>query len=397
MDVGFVRQFYSGPLGAIVLQEPEATQNATVYLQWAKLRHFQYPDLDGTALDNIRTLYPATVILEFIVMGADGNPMRGDALTSMGLRGTRPVPVTRTWGKFLTDIWYYDKSVTPWTFRFSINGIPWHLVDQSLDEVLQQSYPQNTDDPEKEITVQVHLHKRSDCAIELMSHIPCLWNPSQNHWDPVEINKHASRSAMSEFEKCEVPGQMEQWMTNPTHAIDDGLMLIEYQWGFTYIKTFWRWYTHAGTMNTHIHVKLLIQAILHFGPQNVPHGVWDILFLSKFPTLHLVLETCPCAYMHLPVRLQHNLNLVRHLLLHHGHMFPMIPKCLQSNTGLLLLATQSSPMLYEARLHEIISQRVFVNTHPVVQIVTAEGSGKWWPWVVQQRGLVANSIRSRPY
>lgn len=397
MDQPRPRQFYSGPLGALVLEEPNANQSASMYLQWARLRHYQYPDVDVTAMGNIRTLYPATVELEFIVLDADRKPMRNAVLADWGLKGRRPVPVTETWGHFITSVWHHNDAITPWTYLFSINGIPWHLVDQTLEAVLQMTYPQNTVEPETMVSVQVHLEKRSDTAIRLLSHIPCQWNPEATHWDPMRIIDQVNQSSLSNFEKRDVPGQIEQWMSNPTHPIDDGLILFEYQWGFTYIKTFWRWYRHAGTLNTHIHVKLLIHAIMHYGPQNVPAGTWEILLLSKFPIMHLVLQTCPCAYMHLPIRHQHNLNLVRHLLLHHGHMFPMIPKILQSNTGLLLLATQSSPTLYEAYLHELISTRQLVNTHQVVQIVTAEGSGKWWPWVLQEKEVLLNSTRVRPY
>jgi hypothetical protein len=152
-----------------------------------------------------------------------------------------------------------------------------------------------------------------------------------------------------------------------------------------------------GTFPSMLHVQVLIRAILHFGPQYVPLAVWETLENHPHRILQLLLDVCPATYLRMPESTQKNINVVRHLLLHHGHMFPMIPKSLQSNTGLMLLAIQCSPTVHEAHLNLNLETRRNVETHPIIRSTPAHNYADWLPFIQAHQAYVRTATRSRPY
>ena len=136
-----------------------------------------------------------------------------------------------------------------------------------------------------------------------------------------------------------------------------------------------------------------VKGMLHYGPDQVPAGVWEMIGDADVPILSYVLEICPCAYFHLPHRLKCHLNEVRQLMLHHGHMWPMIPPEFRSNTGLMLMALQSAPQIFDAYMHEHVESRGVLANHPIVEAITSVQPRDWNPLVERQRDTLK---RTRP-
>ena len=125
--------------------------------------------------------------------------------------------------------------------------------------------------------------------------------------------------------------------------------------------------------------------------RNTLRGIWELLGCSPLPILSFVLDICPGTYFYLPPDLKNNENVVRQLLLHHGHMWPLIPTEFRSNTGFMLMALQSAPQILAAYMHVHMPPGCRLATHPIVQAITSITERDWNPLVDRQRNWLKHS------
>ena len=124
---------------------------------------------------------------------------------------------------------------------------------------------------------------------------------------------------------------------------------------------------------------------MHYGPQFVPPCVWLSASESAIPILPYVLQICPAAYTYLPDSLKNNINVVRHLLLHHGHMWPIVPEKLRINSGFMLMAVQSAPQILGAYVQDHLVCRPRLREHPIVDRIASLEDKDWNPMIASAR------------
>lgn len=381
---------YAGQCGAFLLANPGAPQCGTIWMQSQSYKVFMYPDIDPNSRFAIRTVYPDHVKCKYRDIDAEQQRVPSQVMETYSLHAAQTLLVDTTLQKFLIDL-YSPNYHHWWDLVWYVNGNEWVGKNDTLESLLQLDALQQTWFPMAPETVCISFRKRTAASVALLGTIHCLPNRNKQT-KPVHAIMADAMKLPTAYEQMDVQGQLEQWIKDPLHAIHIN-MIANWPWSFQFVQTFWRWWNLMKTFDDMDRVILLIKAILHYGPKFVHDTVWQCIVAMPFPVMQMLLDLCPAVYLKLPEHYQDNINIVRNLLLHNGHMWPLIPDHMKSNTGLMLLAIQSSPNMYQSVLSQQVNRRAHLVHHPIITNTISHDDLDWAPFVQQQREAVQNAER----
>ena len=237
---------YIGPCSFFLLEDTNAPQWATVYMQSERCRPYMYPDIDPASAYCIRTLYPQQVVVQFLDGDFQGTDQSSsDVLGRLGLLTERTISVDVTLEIFLRETFSHQHWLHPLAYVFSVNEIAWLLRDQTLDDILQQSYIHNTETPMAQVTVTMTINKRSFAARDILIHLPCWFTSEANRWQPDQVLREVR--SLETFDRSDVQGQLEQWSDDPIYPIQKDI-LTDWPWGSSVYSYFLALVYHHGNV-----------------------------------------------------------------------------------------------------------------------------------------------------